>query len=365
MSLGIAIYPSKMTMTAMKTYVKQAADLGYRRIFTSMLEVADNPQETLDKYQEIIHYGNQLYMETTIDISPVLFDKLNISYQDLALFDQIGAKAIRLDEGFTGMEEARMTQNPYGIKIELNISRGQHYIDLIQDFSPNAAAIMGSHNFYPQSFTGLDSQYFIATAQQYKKYHLTTAAFVDTASGAVGPWPNSNLMVSAEIQRMMPISTQVRWLKMLGVIDDILIASSLVDIEDLKAVASAYFEPLPSLTVTFNDNATTLEKQIILESTHMYRGDYSGYMIRSTMTRIVYRNQLNEPRQTNDIDIGDITVGNSNAGQYQNETQIALKTRPNIGQQHNVVGRIRPSDLPLLQQLKPWQSFRLHTITDS
>ena len=49
-----------------------------------------------------------------------------------------------------------MTHNPYGLKIELNMSRGQHYIDLIMDFGVNRDNLIGSHNFYPQRFTGWD-----------------------------------------------------------------------------------------------------------------------------------------------------------------------------------------------------------------
>ena len=43
--LGISIYPSKSNLTEMKDYIAQAAEIGYQRIFTSMLEVADNPSE--------------------------------------------------------------------------------------------------------------------------------------------------------------------------------------------------------------------------------------------------------------------------------------------------------------------------------
>ncbi|MDR3242153.1 MAG: MupG family TIM beta-alpha barrel fold protein [Lactobacillaceae bacterium] len=359
MTLGISIYPSKSTLKEMQAYLDTTAALGYKRIFTSMLEVADNPDETLDLFKTIIHYGNDLGMATTIDINPSLFQTLKISYDDLSLFHELGADAIRLDEGFTGMEEAAMTQNPFGLKVEINISRGQHYIDLINDFGPNRQCLMGSHNFYPQTFTGLEADYFVGTAKQYKNYNLNTAAFIDTPSGKVGPWPNSNLMVSAEVQRTMNVQTQVRWLKMLGVIDDILISSSMVATDDLQKISEAYYEPLPALTIEFNQDATELERKIVLESKHMYRGDYSGYMIRSTMTRVHFKHEENPAHHTTTIELGDVTVGNNQAGQYKNETQIALKERPNLGEQHNVVGKIVDGDLALLKLIQPWQSFKI------
>ena len=45
--LGISIYPSKSSFQEMAAYLDQTASLGYTRIFTSMLEVADNPDETV------------------------------------------------------------------------------------------------------------------------------------------------------------------------------------------------------------------------------------------------------------------------------------------------------------------------------
>ena len=48
----------------------------------------------------------------------------SLSYDDLSFFDEMGAYGVRLDIGFTGAEEAKMTRNPYGIKIEINMSSG-------------------------------------------------------------------------------------------------------------------------------------------------------------------------------------------------------------------------------------------------
>ena len=119
--LGISIYPSKSSLDEMKDYVFLAARLGYRRIFTSMLEIADNPHETVNQFREIIAYANQLGMRTSIDVNPRLFQILDISYQDLTFFKDLGVWSIRLDEGFTGLEEARMSMNSQGIVVELNI----------------------------------------------------------------------------------------------------------------------------------------------------------------------------------------------------------------------------------------------------
>ncbi|MDO4668137.1 MAG: MupG family TIM beta-alpha barrel fold protein [Streptococcus sp.] len=83
-------------------------------------------------------------------------------------FSELGIWSLRLDVGFTDFEESNMTQNPYDLKIELNISRGQHYIDLVNDFGANKNNLIGSHNFYPQSYTSLKSKVWL---QNYFQIH--------------------------------------------------------------------------------------------------------------------------------------------------------------------------------------------------
>lgn len=357
--LGISIYPSKSTFEDMAAYIESAAELGYTRIFTSMLEVADNPDETVQAFKEIIAFGNEKGMRTSIDVNPKLFTALDLSYGDMGFFADMGAWSVRLDEGFRGSEEAEMTHNPYGVIIETNISRGQHYIDLIMDFGANKNRLIGSHNFYPQAYTGLDFAYFMETAQQYKDYNLRTAAFVDTKSGKFGPWPLTDLMVSSEVQRDLPLTTQIQLLKMTGLIDDIIISSSLVSLEDLQAAARIFFANLPELAVVFEEGVSDLEKTIVLEPTQLYRGDYSGYMIRSSQTRVTYGKHQIQAVNAVAIKRGDVTIGNDLAGQYRGELQVALQDRNNLENRQNIVGHIREADQILLDLIAPWRSFKL------
>ena len=55
-------------------------------------------------------------MEVILDVAPAVFDQLGISYSDHH-FAELGADGIRLDLGFDGLTEAKMTNNPYGLKL--------------------------------------------------------------------------------------------------------------------------------------------------------------------------------------------------------------------------------------------------------
>lgn len=358
--LGVSIYPSKSTFAEMQAYLDKAAALGYQRIFTSMLEVRDSVDETIANFKAIIQYGNTLGFETSIDVNPAVLHEIGIQANDLAFFADLGVAAVRLDEGFTGHEEALMTQNPYNINIEINISRGQHYIDMIMDFGANRHNLTGCHNFYPQPYSGLGDDYLLSTSAQYKKYQLTTAAFVDSTSGSVGPWPFANLMITAERERTMDLATQVRFLKATNLIDDIIISSSFVSDTDLEVVSVAFNEPTLSLPVILANNVSPLEQTIAFEELHQYRGDFSDYMIRSSQPRVKYRDQaINPTSAPTSFERGDVIIGNDNFGQYKGELQIVLQPFTN-NEHYNLVGRIDPNAVVLLNFLHPWHNFTLH-----
>ncbi|MEX2805546.1 DUF871 domain-containing protein [Streptococcus sp. H31] len=357
--LGLSVYPSKTETAILKSYLSTAAEIGYSRVFTSMLELTDSTEETLDRFREVIAHGNRLGMKTSIDINPKLFEQLGVNYEDLAFFNDLGVWALRLDQGFTGQEEAEMSQNPYGLVIELNISRGQHYIDQVMDFSADRRHVTGSHNFYPQPYTGLDFTYFTDCAAQYKKHHLRTAAFIDSPKGTVGPWPVGDMLVSAECQRQLSPEAQVQLLLATQLIDDIFVASSLLPVDELQKIYDSFVSAVPRLKVTLLSTASADEQAIVLDNRHRYRGDYSGYMIRSSEMRSLYKDRDFPPvNHDKIIEKGQLTVCNNRSGQYRGELQIALRERPNDGT-HNIIGKVADDYLPVLDLLKPWQSFEL------
>ena len=46
-----------------------------------------------------------------LDIAPNIFDELQISYDDLSFFAELGADGLRLDAGFDGNKEATLSFN--------------------------------------------------------------------------------------------------------------------------------------------------------------------------------------------------------------------------------------------------------------
>ena len=71
----------------------------------------------------------------------------------------------------------------------------------------------------------------------------------------------------------------------------------------------------------------------------------SGYMLRSTMTRVVYADADIPAANTRDLKRGDVAIVNNEYGRYKGELQVALQDMPNDGRK-NVIGH-----LPVYEQI--------------
>ncbi|WP_430510566.1 DUF871 domain-containing protein [Gottfriedia solisilvae] len=361
--LGVSIYPEHSTVEKDKAYIKLAHKYGFKRIFTCLLSVDGDQDQIMKEFKEIIDYANSLEMEVMVDIAPRVFGKLGISYNDLSFFAELGAYGIRLDLGFTGNEESIMTYNPYGLKIEINMSNATKYLENILAYKPNQSNLIGSHNFYPHRYAGLSYQHFVKCSEEFKKHGIRTAAFINSQAATYGPWPVSEGLCSLEMHRNLSVVTQAKHLFYSNLIDDVIIANAYASEEEFKQLADLNNDGKDLFTMSINlyDTITPLEKKIVLDEFHFYRGDVSDYLIRSTQSRVKYKSEEFKPTYTPNICRGDILIENELYGQYKGELQIALQDMENSGKT-NVVGRIAEEEIFLLDFLHPWSKFQFKEI---
>lgn len=352
--IGISVYPDHSDPKKDREYIKKAAELGYTRIFMSMLEVEDKTKAS-QKFSEIIGYAKDKGFEVILDIAPAIFDKLGISYDDLSFFAKLGADGIRLDEGFDGNKEAMLSYNPEGLAIELNMSNNVAYLENILSYEANEPFIYGCHNFYPQEGSALPYEFFVSCSQRFKRHGIKTAAFVTSQSAKVGPWDVNDGLPTLEMHRHLPLDLQARHMFATGLIDVVIIGNAYASDEELEALAAIDRYKL-SLGIEFVDKATELEKKIVTDPKHFRRGDITAQVIRSTMVRVKYADEPN-PAHDNmrEFQVGDVVVGNDGFGKYKNELQIVLE--PHQDPRKNLVGKILPEELILLDFVKPWTKF--------
>lgn len=352
--IGISIYPNRATLDENEKYLSMAHKYGFKRVFTSLLELKDN--STINDFKEINLFAKRLGMEVEVDINPRLFKQLNVSYDDLSFFKDLGAWGLRLDQGFTGKEEAQMTYNPYNLKIEIGMSSTPGRINQILQYNPKVENLMGSHNFYPHRFTGLKLSHFEKCNEIYRAKGVNTAAFITSQSGHQGASLMNEGLPTLEIHRDIPLEDQFKYYLLTNQVDDVLIGNAFASENELKKIGALFSSLYPVFNVELSNSTTELEKEVLFNNLHYYRGDVSDYLIRSTMTRVKYREQSFEEHDTVDIHKGDILIDNNKYGQYKGETQIALTDMPNNGF-INVVGHIVPEEVYLLEYLKPWSHF--------
>lgn len=359
--LGISLYPEQSTFEQDKAYIDLAKKYGYQRIFSSLLQLkSDSGEDLLARLKEDVAYANQLGFKTIVDINPVLFKELKIDYHDLKFFHDLGVWGLRLDEGFSGLEEAAMTHNPYGLKIELNMSRGTNYLDSIMSYDPEIDNLIGCHNFYPQEYTGLSEDIFIEYSEKYRDYGLHTAAFISSKQAKFGPWPVHEGLPTMESDRKRNIFSQVTHLRLSKMIDDIIIGNAFASEEELAKAAEAFNSPFPTLGIKFKQDVLPIERTICLKEPHLYRGDASEYLLRDTKPRVVYSDKeiASQANIRTAFDYGDVVVVNDKYSRYKGEMQVVLLPFENDGRR-NLVGRIINDDLDLLDEVDPWSTFIL------
>lgn len=355
--LGISIYPEKSTLEEIKKYIKKSSEIGASRIFSCLLSVNKNVEEIKKEFKEIHDYAKELGFEIFLDVNPKVFKELDISYNDLCFFKELNADGIRLDIGFSGLEEALMTYNKYGLKIEINMSNFTHTIDTIMDYGANKYKLYGCHNFYPHNYSGLDLQHFENCTKKFNKYGLRTASFIGSQEkNAYGPWPTTDGLCTLEMHRNLPIDIQLKHIIALEYIDDIIISNCFPSDKELEQLKKVNLE-IVNFKVHLVDGIPDVEKSIVLDELHFNRGDKSSYMIRSTQSRVKYKGHefkiFNAPKE---IKKGDILIDSSEYGHYAGELQIALKDMENSGRT-NVVGHIDKNELFILDYIKAWQKF--------
>ncbi|WP_086314198.1 hypothetical protein A5821_001793 [Enterococcus sp. 7F3_DIV0205] len=355
-ALGVSVYPDHSDIEKDKAYLKKASEFGFSRIFMSMLEVTEGKEVVKEKFKSLISYAKSLGYETILDVAPNIFDELQISYDDLTFFYETGADGIRLDAGFDGNKEAKLTFNPFELAIELNMSNDVAYLDNILTYEANVPFLYGCHNFYPQEGTALPYDFFERCSVRFKKHGIRTAAFINSQAGKIGPWDVNDGLPTLEMHRHLPVDVQTKHLFATGLIDDVIIGNAYASDEELELLGSLNRYQL-ELSVEFTEQASEIEKEIVLTEQHFRRGDITDQVVRSTEVRKKYKNDANPAHDnTQEFQVGDVVIGNDAFGKYKNELQIVLQ--PHSDDRKNKVGQITEKELLLLDFVKPWTKFR-------
>lgn len=158
--LGFSLYPERYDVTKSKAYIDLCHSYGAKRLFMSLLQLAPADHQMFHCYAELIAYANQLGIRVIADVSPSFISQAGWSDQLIERAHAFGLAGLRLDEALPLAEIVTLTRNPFGLKIELNMSTDKQLLMSLLATDAERSNIIGCHNFYPHEFTGLSWQHF-------------------------------------------------------------------------------------------------------------------------------------------------------------------------------------------------------------
>lgn len=355
---GFSLYPENYSLEVSEAYIDLLASHGASRLFMSLLQLDKGDTTGFDKYRKIVAYAVQKGIRVIADVSPDFIRDNGWARDVITAAREFGLSGLRLDEALPLEEIVALTQNPYGLKIELNMSTDKQLLADLLASSANKDNIIGCHNFYPHEWTGLSVAHFLEMSAFYHDNGIETAVFLNAQSAAEGPWPLSEGLCTVEDYRHLSIETQVALFKATGLIDHVIIANQFISEGELESLIQALNRPHLTLKVQLQDGVSEVEREI-LAFPHNYRGDISDYLIRSTQPRLAFAEaSIPARKHTGLVERGTVLIDNDLYGRYKGELQIVLKPFP-LSDKVNIVGQLSTDSLLLLDYLKPWQSFDL------
>ena len=374
---GVMAYPDLSPMNEIKDYFRLASKYGFTRAVSSMLSVEGSREEIIAYFREFIESAHGYGLKVSLDVNTGFMKKMNQSYEDISLFHEIGCDVIRLDGSYGSEHDYIMTQNPYGIEIEMNASSRLIEKELIYFTEKNVGRerVRLCHNVYPQRYTGLKWNDFLEKSRILRKYDYTIAAFVSShAPNTHGLWEAADGLPTVERLRDLPIDLQARILLATGGVDDILIGNAFAAEAEFEALAEvakppkslensriyekikAYgpnmhpFGPCRKLKVILEKDITEMERENLLELVpQLDNGDSSEWIWRSRCGRLINADRPIPPRLYGGefFPRGSVVVVNDNYRHYSGEIQIVREPIVNDGKR-NLIAKLAPHEEMLL-----------------
>ncbi len=376
--LGVMVYPDLSPMSEIKKYLRLASKYGFTRVTSSMLSVEGTNQEIITYFTELNQAAHELGMKVSLDVNTNFLKRFNQSYDNLSLFHEIKCDILRLDGSYGAEDDYIMTQNPYGIQIEMNAtsSNVEKEIAYFHEKKVRANQLCLCHNAYPQRYTGLKWADFLEKNHRLKQYGYKIAAIVSSqAPNTHGIWGAEDGLPTVERLRDLPIDLQMRMILATGDVDDILIGNAYAAEEELKAMAEAVrpprliedspvfaqikaygpllpkFGPCKRLKVILEKGITPIERENLLDLIpQLDNGDSSEWIWRSRSGRLINKNRPIPPRSYAGeyFPIGSVVIVNDANRHYSGEIQIVKIPILNDGKR-NLIAKLAPYEEQMLE----------------
>lgn len=361
--IGISIYPDYDSMEGCKRKLLHAKELGYTIAFTGFSDADCDSVALRDAFIEVFTFAHSIDMELHVDVNQHVMKALDATCDNLQIIAKYHIPVIRIDCGITLDEIIKMTNNPYGIRIEENLSNLRTLKEKMEAIAHhgNMNNYCACHNYYPRVNSGLSLAYALECAKIAKAYGCKTGAFIGSMYASNDLNPSGKSTMTIEKHRYLPASIQAMELFASECFDFLIFGDGDPREDELLAVSKTTRSAYDCLSKEAKKN---MEDAQIEEYKDLYCIQIPVYFEsflkedKEILESIVMRNRVDTCEQAirimnlrgkRGISIQNITtrsaytitIDNEVNPRYQGEVEILLEDMPAVPYA-NVIGRIRP-----------------------
>ncbi|MBZ5201465.1 DUF871 domain-containing protein [Planomicrobium chinense] len=350
---GISVYLGEGSPKDLEPYIQNIRKLGFNSIFTSLHIPEEDPSVYEERLRELGALALAYEMELMADISPKSLGHLGFTWDNAEGLVEWGVTGLRIDYG---VNEETIAELSGKMKIALNASTlTQEGLARLKAAGLRTEAVEAWHNFYPRPETGLDTQDFYEVNEWLKSKGLTVMAFIPGDGKRRGPLFDG-LPTLEEHRSISPFAAYMAFEKS-GLVDKILVGDITLSEESLMQFA-AYDQGVIQLHAeSLTENQDLMETAGTVQTNRL---DAARDCVRSMESREygLFGTRRLAPEHTAERPTGSITIDNERYGRYQGEMQITKRALP-ADERVNVIGRVLPKDLPLIEHIKSGVKFQL------
>ncbi|QFV11414.1 DUF871 family protein [Lacticaseibacillus rhamnosus] len=343
--IGFSCYLNDSATEQQAAYLKQMQQAGFTGVFTSLQLSEAKPEIIRQRLDQLVANCHQLGLTIMADVSAASLQRLGIALHDGKAIQALGLDGLRIDDGIDMTTVAALSHT---MAIALNASTlSACMIDQLANAKANLRHIEAWHNFYPRPETGLDPAWF---AQKNKWLHalgFKTMAFISGDAQQRGPL-FAGLPTLEAHRGLLPLAAYLELRQL--VIDHVYVGDPQLSPRSIAAFQAYVHDQVLLIQVQTDDER-------LLHLTWHSRPDIAQKVVRLAEARLEHIFATPQPAQTDPRPRGSITLDNSAYGRYAGELQLTrcdLPADPRV----NVIGKIEPSNLPLLDQIGPHQAIR-------
>lgn len=351
---GFSVFISEEITPATQQYIHQMAAAGFSGIFTSMHIPEDDPSSYRQRLLELGAIAKATGLELMVDVSGEALERGGFDRKDPGALLAGGITGLRMDYHISNADIAALSRQ---MKIALNASTlTEQDIQELRAFKADFQQLEAWHNYYPRPETGLDRQWLLEKNRWLQAQGFTVEAFVAGEEQLRGPL-YQGLPTLEEHRGCQPLAAALDLLRNL--------ATNMVYIGDngLSQRSRQQCQTwLQEETILLGASSISEADFALVLGDHRNRQDEARDVIRSAEARFK-EFPLIQPRKTGVRVDGSITIDNQLYQRYMGEIQITKVPLP-ADEKVNLAGKISATDLPLIQQIKAGDKFRIERVKE-